>query len=161
MDHITSDHIPSGHIIRTAGRADLPAIIGLLVDDPLGSTRDTVNDVLDPAYEAAFAAIEQDPNHRIVVMQQGDRIVGCMQISYLPGLSRKGMWRGQIESVRIARPLRGQGLGRAFFLWAIADCKARGCGLVQLATDASRAEAHKFYLRLGFEPSHVGMKLKL
>lgn len=149
------------HTIRTATRADLEAVIGLLVDDVLGAGRDTLTATLDPAYEAAFAAIEADPNQKIVVMEAGGKIVGCMQISYLPGLSRKGMWRGQIESVRIARPLRGQGLGRTFFLWAIADCRARGCGLVQLATDASRTEAHRFYLALGFEPSHVGMKLKL
>lgn len=153
------------HTIRTATRADLQAVVGLLVDDVLGSGRDTLTATLDPAYEDAFAAIERDPNQKIVVMeaagQSTPRIIGCMQISYLPGLSRKGMWRGQIESVRIARDLRGQGLGRTFFLWAIEDCRARGCGLVQLATDASRTEAQRFYLALGFEPSHVGMKLKL
>lgn len=149
------------HTIRTATRADLEAVIGLLVDDTLGAGRDTLTAILDPAYEAAFAAIERDPNQKIVVMESAGGIIGCMQISYLPGLSRKGMWRGQIESVRIARDLRGKGLGRVFLLWAIADCRARGCGLVQLSTDASRTEAHRFYLALGFEPSHVGMKLKL
>lgn len=154
------------HTIRTATRKDLEAVIGLLVDDTLGAGRDTLTARLDPAYEAAFAAIERDPNQKIVVMESRDesmrgRIIGCMQISCLPGLSRKGMWRGQIESVRIARDLRGQGLGRTFLLWAIEDCRARGCGLIQLSTDASRTEAHRFYLALGFEPSHVGMKLKL
>ena len=154
------------HTIRTATREDLEAVIGLLADDTLGAGRDTLTAVLDPAYEAAFAAIARDPNQKIVVMESlqatpGGRIIGCMQISYLPGLSRKGMWRGQIESVRIARDLRGQGLGRTFFLWAIADCRARGCGLIQLATDASRIEAQRFYRSLGFAPSHVGMKLKL
>ncbi len=149
------------HTIRTATRADLEAIVGLLVDDVLGSGRDTLTATLDPAYEDAFAAIERDPNQKIVVMEAAGRVIGCMQISYLPGLSRKGMWRGQIESVRIARDLRGQGLGRAFFQWAIEDCRARGCGLVQLSTDASRIAAQRFYLALGFEPSHVGMKLKL
>lgn len=148
-------------LIREGVRADLEAIIGLLVDDTLGAGRDTLSATLDPAYEAAFAAIERDPNQKIVVMEAAGKVIGCMQISYLPGLSRKGMWRGQVESVRIARPLRGQGLGRAFLLWAIEDCRARGCGLVQLATDASRTEAHRFYLALGFEPSYVGMKLKL
>lgn len=149
------------HTIRTATRADLPAVIGLLVDDVLGAGRDTLTADLDPAYEAAFTAIERDPNQKIVVMESGGRIIGCMQVSYLPGLSRRGMWRGQIESVRITRELRGQGLGRTFFLWAIEDCRQRGCGLIQLSTDASRTEAHRFYLALGFEPSHVGMKLKL
>ncbi len=149
------------HTIRTATRADLEAVVGLLVDDMLGAGRDTLTATLDPAYEAAFAAIERDPNQKIVVMEAEQRIIGCMQISYLPGLSRKGMWRGQIESVRIARDLRGQGLGRTFFLWAIEDCRDRGCGIIQLSADASRTEAQKFYLALGFEPSHVGMKLKL
>ncbi len=136
------------HIIRTATRADLEAVIGLLVDDVLGAGRDTLAGALDPAYGAAFAAIERDPNQKIAVMEANGRIIGCMQISYLPGLSRKGMWRGQ-------------GLGRAFFLWAIEDCRARGCGIIQLSTDTSRTDAHRFYLALGFEASHVGMKLKL
>lgn len=149
------------HTIRTAIRADLEAVIALLVDDVLGAGRDSLGDSLDPAYAAAFDAIERDPNQKIVVMEMDGRIVGCMQISYLPGLSRKGMWRGQIESVRIARHLRGQGLGRTFFLWAIEDCRARGCGIIQLSTDASRTDAHRFYAALGFEASHVGMKLKL
>ena len=149
------------HSIRTATRADLEAVIGLLVDDVLGAGRDTIDGALDPAYGAAFAAIERDPNQKIAVMEANERIIGCMQISYLPGLSRKGMWRGQIESVRIARDLRGQGLGRAFFLWAIEDCRARGCGIIQLSTDTSRTDAHRFYRALGFEASHVGMKLKL
>ena len=129
------------HIIRTATRADLEAVIGLLVDDVLGAGRDTLAGALDPAYGAAFAAIERDPNQKIAVMEANGRIIGCMQISYLPGLSRKGMWRGQ-------------GLGRAFF-------RARGCGIIQLSTDTSRTDAHRFYLALGFEASHVGMKLKL
>src|SRR5690349_14900598 len=116
---------PMDHTIRTAVRADLQAIIALLVDDTLGAGRDTLSATIDPAYEAAFAAIAQDPNQKIVVMESAARIIGCMQISYLPGLSRKGMWRGQIESVRIARDLRGQGLGRTFFLWAIEDCRKR------------------------------------
>ena len=149
------------HTIRTATRSDLSAVIALLVDDVLGAGRDTLTPDLDPAYAAAFAAIARDPNQKIVVMERAGRIIGCMQVSYLPGLSRKGMWRGQIESVRITRDLRGQGLGRTFLLWAIEDCRQRGCGLVQLSTDASRTEAHRFYIALGFEPSHVGMKLKL
>jgi ribosomal protein S18 acetylase RimI-like enzyme len=149
------------HTIRIATRADLPAIIGLLVDDVLGATRDNAGGDLDPGYEQAFAAIEQDPHHQIAVMEQAGRIVGCMQLSFIPGLSFKGMWRGQIESVRIASDLRGKGLGRRFFEWAIDQCRKRGCGVVQLTTNAVRANAQRFYVSLGFQSTHVGMKLKL
>lgn len=149
------------HTIRTANRADLPAVIGLLVDDVLGATRDSLGGALDPGYEKAFAAIDQDPNHQIAVMESGGRIIGCMQLSYLPGLSFKGMWRGQIESVRIASDLRGKGLGHQFFEWAIMECRKRGCGLVQLTTNAVRADAQRFYASLGFQATHAGMKLKL
>ena len=115
----------------------------------------------NPAYVAAFAAIGRDPNQMLAVVEQDGGVVGCLQLSFIPGLSRLGMWRGQIESVRIAAELRGSGLGRRMFEWAIEQCRARGCGLVQLTTDASRPQAHRFYESLGFAASHVGMKLAL
>ena len=153
------------HSFRTATTADLPAIVALLLDDTLGAAREIAAPsgdlAVDPVYASAFAAMARDPNQRFVVMEAAGVIIGCMQITFIPGLSRRGMWRGQLESVRIASHLRGQGLGRAFFQWAIAECRAKGCGLVQLSTDASRTEAQRFYLALGFEPTHVGMKLKL
>ncbi|MHB1204114.1 MAG: GNAT family N-acetyltransferase [Rhodospirillaceae bacterium] len=147
--------------IRTANRADLSAIISLLADDMFGATRDKPGTTIDRDYERAFAAIDQDPNHQIAVMESEGRIIGCMQLSYIPGLSFKGMWRGQIESVRIASDLRGKGLGHQFFEWAIMECRKRGCGLVQLTTNALRADAQRFYASLGFQPTHAGMKLKL
>ena len=149
------------HSIRTANRADLPAIIGLLVDDVLGAARDALTADLDPGYARAFAAIEQDPNNQVAVMESGGRIIGCLQLTYLPGLSFKGMWRGQIESVRIASDLRGQGLGHILFEWAITECRKRGCGVVQLTTNALRADAQRFYVSLGFQATHAGMKLRL
>jgi GNAT superfamily N-acetyltransferase len=159
------------HIIRTANRADLPAVVGLLVDDVLGATRDSLSPDIDPAYERAFAAIAQDPNNRIAVMESAGgestggesagRIIGCLQLTFVPGLSFKGMWRGQIESVRIASDLRGKGLGHRLFEWAIAECRKRGCGVVQLTTNAVRADAQRFYASLGFQHTHAGMKLKL
>ncbi len=94
-------------------------------------------------------------------MEDKGVLVGCLQLTFVPGLSRLGMWRGQIESVRIEMGHRGQGLGRKMFEWAIAECRRRGCGLVQLTTDKSRAEAYKFYESLGFRASHEGMKLTL
>lgn len=109
------EHIMRTARIRTATRADLPAIVGLLVDDALGATRDALTATLDPGYEKAFAAIEQDPNNRVVVMKAEGRIIGCLQLTFLPGLSFEGTWRGQIESVRIASDLRGRGLGHRLF----------------------------------------------
>jgi len=137
---------------------DLPSIVRLLADDDLGRTREDARIPLDPRYLAAFAAIERDPNQQLVVAEQDGRIVGCLQLTFIPGLSRLGMWRGQIESVRVASSGRGGGIGRAMLEWAIAECRARGCGLVQLTTDKTRTGAHSFYEGLGFEASHEGMK---
>jgi GNAT superfamily N-acetyltransferase len=97
----------------------------------------------------------------LAVVEDEGRVIGCLQLSFIPGLSRLGMWRGQIESVRITADRRGDGLGRQMFEWAIAECRARGCGLVQLTTDKQRPEALRFYESLGFVASHEGMKLAL
>lgn len=144
---------------RRASRADLPAIIALLADDVLGQGREDAADPPNPAYVAAFTAIDADPNQYLAVVEDGGRVVGCLQLSFIPGLSRLGLWRGQIESVRIAADQRGGGLGQRMFEWAIAECRARGCGLVQLTTDKERPDALRFYERLGFVASHQGMKL--
>jgi ribosomal protein S18 acetylase RimI-like enzyme len=146
---------------RPATLDDLPAIIHMLADDELGRSREDARTPLDPRYLAAFAAIERDPNQLLAVAEQGGRVVGCLQLSFIPGLSRLGMWRGQIESVRVASSERGGGIGRTMLEWAIDQCRARGCGLVQLTTDKARAEARAFYEGLGFEASHEGMKRKL
>ena len=148
-------------LLRAATVDDLPAIIGLLVDDPLGKLREDLGTPLNPAYLAAFEAIERDPNQLLAVADRDGQVVGCLQISFIPGLSRLGMWRGQIEAVRIASSQRGSGLGKAMLQWAIEQCCARGCGLVQLTTDKRRTDAHRFYEGLGFVASHVGMKLAL
>lgn len=148
----------SAPVFRRAVAADLPAIVALLADDILGAGREVPG---DPAYAAAFAAIEADANQMLAVADQDGRVVGCLQLSFVPGLSRRGMWRGQIESVRIAADQRGSGLGRRMFEWAIAQCRERGCGLVQLTTDKARPQARRFYESLGFQASHEGMKLGL
>jgi len=145
-------------MFRRATVQDLPAIVALLADDVLGAAREAPG---DPAYAAAFAAIDADPNQLLVVAEQDARILGCLQLTFLPGLSHRGAWRGQIESVRVAADQRGTGLGRRFLEWAIAQCRARGCRLVQLTTDKSRADARRFYESLGFTASHEGMKLAL
>jgi GNAT superfamily N-acetyltransferase len=151
--------VSAAPLIRLATRGDLAAIVRLIADDGLGRGREDLSATLAACYTDAFAAIEADPNNEIAVMERDGEIVGCLQLTYIPGLSRQGAWRAQIESVRVASDLRGQGLGRKFFEWAIARAKDKGCALVQLTTDKSRAEAHRFYESLGFTASHDGMKL--
>ncbi|MDF1722125.1 MAG: GNAT family N-acetyltransferase [Minwuia sp.] len=151
----------TAHRFRRAVASDLPAIIALLADDPLGAAREDPSQPPNPRYVDAFAAIDTDPNQMLAVVERDSSVIGCLQLSFIPGLSRTGMWRGQIESVRIHRDHRGGGLGEAMFTWAIETCRARDCGLVQLTTDRARADALRFYERLGFTASHLGMKLEL
>ncbi|GHJ43880.1 GNAT family acetyltransferase [Catellatospora sp. TT07R-123] len=146
-------------IFREATRADLPAVIALLADDVLGKARDFAE--VDDAYEHAFAAIEADPRNLLIVADDGGEVVGCFQITYIPGLGRHGAERSLIEAVRVRADRRGHGLGAQMMQWAIDQARARGCALVQLTTDKSRLDAHRFYERLGFVASHEGMKLPL
>ncbi|MEM7221613.1 MAG: GNAT family N-acetyltransferase [Pseudomonadota bacterium] len=144
---------------RPAEEEDLPAIVRLLATDPLGATRESATEDLPEAYRVAFAAIQAQAGNEVLVAEQDGQVVGCLQLTIIPGLARRGMTRGQIEAVRIDERLRGQGLGEALFVHAIERAKAAGCGLVQLTTDKSRPDAHRFYERLGFVASHEGMKL--
>lgn len=153
--------MPDGLAIRRATAADLPAIIAMLADDGLGAGREDASLPLAAPYLAAFAAIAADANQFLAVAELDGDVVGTLQLSFIPGLSHKGAWRGQIESVRVASNQRGTGLGQRIFEWAIAQCRARGCRMVQLTTDKSREDAHRFYARLGFVASHEGFKLKL
>ncbi|MGH3713041.1 MAG: GNAT family N-acetyltransferase [Micromonosporaceae bacterium] len=146
-------------IFREAVRADLPAVIGLLADDVLGKARDFT--VVDEAYQRAFADIEADPRNAVIVADDDGEIVACLQLTYIPGLGRHGAERCQVEAVRVRADRRGHGLGRQFMAWVIDAAKQRGCALVQLTTDKSRADAHRFYIELGFVASHEGMKLPL
>lgn len=151
----------TGLVFRAATQDDLPAMIALIADDQLGKARDDASLPLDQRYLDAFAAIERDANQMLVAVEHAGAVIGCLQLTFIPGISRRGAWRGQIESVRVAREKRGAGLGTAMFEWAIAECRRRGCNLVQLTTDKSRKDAHRFYERLGFKASHDGMKLAL
>lgn len=146
---------------RRARLSDLPAIIALLADDPLGREREDLGQPPIPAYETAFEAIDSDPNQLLAVATEAGRVIGTLQITFIQGISRKGGLRGQIEAVRIAADRRGAGLGRQAFDWAVEACRARGCCLVQLTTDRGRPEAHRFYDRLGFVASHLGYKKAL
>ncbi|GAA2854814.1 GNAT family N-acetyltransferase [Paenarthrobacter ilicis] len=145
--------------LRRAHSGDLPRILELLADDQLGAARENMD---DPApYQAAFAAIDADPAHLLVVGELDGEVVATFQLSYLQGLSRRGSWRAQIEAVRVAGSLRGHGVGALMIEWAIDAARQRGCSLMQLTTDKSRTSAHRFYERLGFVASHEGMKLTL
>lgn len=146
-------------VLRDATTADLPAILAMLAEETIPANREA--DPKDPRYLAAFEAIEADPNQRLIAAELDDRVVGTMQLSFLPGLSFIGSWRGLIEAVRIVADLRGQRLGEQMILWAVDQCRARDCKLVQLTSSATRTAAHRFYARLGFVQSHVGMKLHL
>jgi GNAT superfamily N-acetyltransferase len=146
---------------RRATRTDLPVIIQMIADDQIGQKREDASVPLNPAYLAAFEAIQRDDNQFLAVAERDGQVIGCLQLTFIPGISRMGMWRGNIESVRVATALRGQGIGRAFFEWAIEMCRQRGCKLVQLTMDKSRMDASRFYQSLGFTPSHEGMKLSL
>lgn len=146
---------------RKAQATDLPAIVAMLADDPLGAAREDASLPLAQGYVDAFNAIDADPNQLLAVAVDGGEVIGTLQITFLAGLSRKGAWRGQIEAVRITGHRRAGGIGRLMFEWAIEQCRARGCSLVQLTTDKGRADAHRFYDSLGFTGSHIGYKKAL
>jgi ribosomal protein S18 acetylase RimI-like enzyme len=146
---------------RRAEAADLAAIVALLADDELGATREHLAEPLPAAYGAAFAAIDGDKNQLLLVGESAGRVVGCLQLSFLPGISHRGAWRAQIEAVRIASAMRGRGFGAAMIVHAIALARERGCRIVQLTTDKARPDALRFYRRLGFTASHDGLKLAL
>ncbi|WJV47568.1 GNAT family N-acetyltransferase [Streptomyces flavofungini] len=145
--------------IRPAVPDDIPAIVAMLADDPLGAQRESPDD-LTP-YLAAFERLAEDPNQNLVVAVREDRVVGTLQLTIVPGLSRKGAVRSIIEAVRVHANERGSGLGTRFIEWAVDESRRQGCQLVQLTSDAKRTDAHRFYERLGFTASHVGFKLQL
>jgi ribosomal protein S18 acetylase RimI-like enzyme len=147
--------------IRRARRDDVGVIVGMLADDPLGRGRERLEDPLPPSYFRAFEALEQDPKIRLVVAEDGDgAVVGCLQLCILPGLSSQGASRGLIEDVRVATQCRSRRIGEQMVQWAIAEARAKGCKLVELLTHHTRVDAQRFYVRLGFQPSHVGMTLR-
>ena len=148
-------------IIRQARREDIPPIVAMLADDTLGATRERYQDPLPQPYWDAFNAIDSDPNNRLLVAEENGVVVGCLQLTFIPGLSRLGAERAQIESVRIASSQRGSGLGRKLIEEAIAQARRHGSKLVQLTTDKARADARRFYESLGFVATHEGMKLNL
>ncbi|MFB7846971.1 MULTISPECIES: GNAT family N-acetyltransferase [unclassified Streptomyces] len=146
-------------ILRIATRADLPAVLALLADEE--RVVDPASVVVDQAYESAFAAIADDPRNEMLVLVDGDAVLGCAQATYIPGLGRSGRERALVEAVRIRADRRGGGLGRELMRQVVERARRRGCGLVQLTSGKRRADAHRFYESLGFARSHEGFKLAL
>ena len=147
--------------IRLARREDLPAIVGMLADDPLGRARERIEDPLPESYYRAFERVERDENLQLVVaVDEEGAVVGCLQLAVLSGVSSQGASRGLLEDVRVATHLRSRGIGEALVNWAIAEARAKGCNLVELLTHHTRVDAQRFYERLGFARSHVGMTIR-
>ncbi|MDX3429206.1 GNAT family N-acetyltransferase [Streptomyces sp. NPDC017201] len=145
--------------IRPAVSADIPAIVAMLADDPLGAQRESPDD-LDP-YLTAFRRLVDDPNQHLAVAVRQGKVMGTLQLTIVPGLSRRGATRSLVEGVRVHADERGSGLGTQLIQWAVDESRRQGCQLVQLTSDATRTDAHRFYERLGFTASHVGFKLAL
>jgi ribosomal protein S18 acetylase RimI-like enzyme len=147
--------------IRPARRDDVRTIVGMLADDHLGKARERLQDPLPPSYFKAFDAVAGDRNIHLMVAEDRDgAVVGCLQLCILPGISSQGASRGLIEDVRVASRCRSQGIGEQLVQWAMAEARTRGCVLVELLTHQTRVDAQRFYARLGFAASHVGMTLR-
>lgn len=149
-------------LFRSATQSDLSKIVRILADDPLGSKREHFSEPLLPAYMQAFQSIESDPNNDIVLaVNHNDELLGLLQLTYIPNLTYQGRWRALIEGVRVLSEHRSRGIGQALIEHAVECARKRGCLMVQLTSDKSRADALRFYSSLGFKATHEGFKLML
>jgi GNAT superfamily N-acetyltransferase len=148
-------------LFQTAVREDLPAIVRLLADDGLGSQRERYEEPLPQSYYTAFEQIENDPNHQLIVARSDGRVIGTLHLMFLPSISFQGGLRAQVESVRVDKGCRNLGIGSRMMDWAIERARERGAHVLQLTSHLSRKDAHRFYEKLGFKGSHLGMKLDL
>jgi GNAT superfamily N-acetyltransferase len=157
--HLADLDLPDGARLRLrrAAPEDLAPIVRMILDDQISVSRETTD--MAP-YEAAFRRIDDDPAQLLVAAVLGEEVVGTLQLTVIPGLARAGALRAQVEAVRVRADLRGRGVGEAIMRWVVGETRARGCALVQLTTDKRRADAHRFYARLGFTASHEGFKLQ-
>lgn len=148
--------------LRKAVESDVGPIVELIARDQLRAAVESAAPERRGPYLAAFRAIDADPAHLLCVVDDAAGVVvATMQLTFLPGLARSGATRLQIEAVRVDEELRGLGLGSAMISWAVAEGRRRGAALVQLTSDNSRGDAHRFYERLGFTQSHAGFKMQL
>ena len=151
----------SSVIIRRARRDDIAIIVGMLADDALGRARERIEQPLPASYFTAFDKVDGNPGIQLVVAEDGEgNVVGCLQLCVLPGLSSQGASRSLIEDVRVATHCRSRGIGEQLVQWAVSEARAKGCILVELLTHSSRVDAQRFYERLGFTRSHVGMTMR-
>ena len=148
-------------VFRKARLEDLRAILELLNDGKVSNVLERIEDPMPRLYADAFAVLDGDPNQRLLVGEIGGRVVASLQLTFIPGIAHQGAWRAQVEAVRVARELRGRGIGEAMMRHVVALARERGCALVQLTTNKAREDAQRFYRRLGFTASHEGMKLRL
>jgi len=162
MSHTESPALPGSELVfRTAVRADLPDIVRMLADDVLGAEREEYVSPLPDSYYTAFEAIDRDANNELVVVELEGKVVGVLQLTYIPYITYRGSWRALIEGVRVDPSVRSSGVGRKFFTWAIARARNKGCHLIQLTSDKARPDAIRFYESLSFVASHEGLKLHL
>ena len=152
---------PQGILFRRATGADLRSIVRMLADDELGSQRERVENPLPESYYAAFEQINSDPNHELIVAERNGDVIGTLHLMFLPSVSFQGGLRAQVESVRVDKRFQSQGIGSEMMKWAMDRARQRGAHVVQLTTHKSRMDAHRFYERLGFQGSHLGMKISL
>ena len=148
-------------VFRLARRADLPSIVRMLADDELGSQRERHENPLPDSYYSAFEQIKNDPNHELIVAEQNGEVIGTLHLMFLPSVSFQGGLRAQIESVRVDKRFQSQGIGSEMMKWSTERARQRGAHVVQLTTHKTRLDAHRFYEKLGFKGSHLGMKLSL
>ena len=152
---------PQGILFRQATRADLPPIVRMLADDELGSQRERVENPLPESYYSAFDQINNDPNHELIVADLDGEVIGTLHLMFLPSVSFQGGLRAQVESVRVDKRFQNKGIGSELMKWAMDRARQRGAHVVQLTSHKSRVDAHRFYERLGFKGSHLGMKMSL
>ncbi len=146
--------------MRVATRQDLPAIVAMYADDRLGAERETPDDLAP--YEAAIDRIDATGGvSSVLVAEREGRIVGTLQLTIIPSLSHRGGSRAHVEAVRVVADARSGGIGSAMMGWAIEEARRQGCLMVELTSNRTRADAARFYERLGFVPSHTGFKLHL
>jgi ribosomal protein S18 acetylase RimI-like enzyme len=152
---------PEDVLFRRATRTDLPSIVRMLADDDLGSQRERIENPLPASYDSAFEQINNDPNHELIVAERNGEVIGTLHLMFLPSVSFQGGLRAQIESVRVDKRLQSQGIGSEMMKWTMERAKQRGAHVIQLTTHKSRIDAHRFYEKLGFKGSHLGMKMDL
>ena len=150
-----------GLLFRLANRDDLPSIVRMLADDDLGRQREQYVDPLPESYYSAFEQIHSDPNHELIVAELDGELIGTLHLIFLPSVSFQGRLRAQVESVRVDTRFQSKGIGSEMMKWTMERAAQRGAHVVQLTTHKTRVDAHRFYERLGFKGSHLGMKLSL